>query len=76
MVRFWSSGPDAEMLSVDPPVAEEEVVVESSSCRLGEIYTLVAQGCYPQAMNPIRKKNLRRYAQKFIIDGESPDYPH
>lgn len=52
------------------PVAEEEVV-ESSSNRLGDIYTFVAEGCYPQTMNPIRKKNLKRYAQKFIIDGES-----
>ncbi|KAL7839255.1 hypothetical protein SRHO_G00259130 [Serrasalmus rhombeus] len=59
------------MLSVDAlQVAEEEVVVveEPSSSRLGDIYTLVAEGCYPQAMNPIRKKNLKRYAQKFIID--------
>lgn len=49
-------------------MAEEEVV-ESSSNRLGDIYTFVAEGCYPQTMNPIRKKNLKRYAQKFIIDG-------
>ncbi|XP_036454257.1 LOW QUALITY PROTEIN: uncharacterized protein zgc:113436 [Colossoma macropomum] len=58
------------MLSVDAlQVAEEEVVVEEpSSSRLGDIYMLVAEGCYPQAMNPIRKKNLKRYAQKFIID--------
>ncbi|XP_058630916.1 gypsy retrotransposon integrase-like protein 1 isoform X2 [Onychostoma macrolepis] len=56
------------MLSVDSlPVAEEEVV-DSSSNRLGDIYTFVAEGCYPQAMNPIRKKNLKRYAQKFTID--------
>lgn len=54
------------------PVAEEEVV-ESSSNRLGDIYTFVAEGCYPQTMNPIRKKNLKRYAQKFMIDGESTD---
>ncbi len=59
------------MLSVDSlPVAEEEVV-ESSSNRLGDIYTFVAEGCYPQTMNPIRKKNLKRYAQKFMIDGEN-----
>lgn len=59
------------MLSVDSlPVAEEEVV-ESSSNRLGDIYTFVAEGCYPQTMNPIRKKNLKRYAQKFMIEGES-----
>ncbi|XP_060740159.1 gypsy retrotransposon integrase-like protein 1 [Tachysurus vachellii] len=56
------------MLSVDSLQVAEEEVVESSSSRLGDIYTLVAEGCYPHAMNPIRKKNLKRYAQKFIID--------
>lgn len=62
------------MLSVDSlPVAEEEVV-ESSSNRLGDIYTFVAEGCYPQTMNPIRKKNLKRYAQKFMIDGENKSF--
>ncbi|XP_006797595.1 uncharacterized protein zgc:113436 [Neolamprologus brichardi] len=56
------------MLSVESlPVAEEEVV-ESSSNKLGDIYTFVAKGSFPQTMNPIRKKNLKRYAQKFIID--------
>lgn len=50
-------------------VAEEEVV-ESSSNKLGDIYTFVAKGCFPQTMNPLRKKNLKRYAQKFIIDGK------
>uniref|UniRef100_A0A8C7D407 Gypsy retrotransposon integrase-like protein 1 n=1 Tax=Oncorhynchus kisutch TaxID=8019 RepID=A0A8C7D407_ONCKI len=59
----------AEMLSVDSlQVVAEEEVVESSSNRLGDIYTFVAEGCYPQTMNPIRKKKLKRYAQKFIID--------
>lgn len=52
-------------------VAKEEVVESSSSNRLGDIYTFVAEGCYPQTMNHIRKKNLKRYAQKFIIDGKS-----
>ncbi|TRZ02133.1 hypothetical protein DNTS_031912 [Danionella cerebrum] len=56
------------MLNVDSlPVAEEEVV-ESSSNRLGDIYTFVADGCFPQTMDPIRKKNLKRFAQKFRID--------
>ncbi|XP_049326182.1 gypsy retrotransposon integrase-like protein 1 [Astyanax mexicanus] len=61
------------MLSVEEalPVAEEEEVVEvveSSSSRLGEIYSLVAEGCYPRAMNNIRKKNLKRYSQKFMVE--------
>ncbi|KAF0033718.1 uncharacterized protein zgc:113436 isoform X2 [Scophthalmus maximus] len=57
------------MLSAESlQVAEEEVVVESSSNKLGDIYTFVAKGCFPQTMNPLRRKNLKRYAQKFIID--------
>lgn len=49
-------------------MAEEEVV-ESSSNKLCDIYAFVAKGCFPQTMNSLRKKNLKRYAQKFIIDG-------
>uniref|UniRef100_A0A3Q2XJX4 Gypsy retrotransposon integrase-like protein 1 n=1 Tax=Hippocampus comes TaxID=109280 RepID=A0A3Q2XJX4_HIPCM len=56
------------MLSVDALQVAEEEVVESSSNKLGDIYTLVAKGCFPQSMNPLRKKNLKRYAQKFIFD--------
>ncbi|XP_057212596.1 gypsy retrotransposon integrase-like protein 1 isoform X2 [Triplophysa rosa] len=56
------------MLSVDSLQVAEEEVVESSSNRLGDIYAFVADGCFPQTMNPIRKKNLRRYAQKFMIE--------
>ncbi|KAM6930802.1 gypsy retrotransposon integrase-like protein 1 [Xenentodon cancila] len=56
------------MLNVESlPVAEEEVV-ESSSNKLGDIYTFVSKGSFPQTMNPLKKKNLKRYAQKFIID--------
>lgn len=59
------------MLSVESlPVAEEEVV-ESSSNKLCDIYTFVAKGCFPHTMNPLRRKNLKRYAQKFIIDGKN-----
>lgn len=50
-------------------VAEEEVV-ESSSNKLCDIYTFVAKGSFPQTMNSLRKKNLKRYAQKFIFDGK------
>lgn len=59
------------MLSVDSLQVAEEEVVESSSNRLGDIYAFVADGCFPQTMNPIRKKNLKRFAQKFMIEGES-----
>ncbi|XP_043963869.1 uncharacterized protein zgc:113436 isoform X3 [Gambusia affinis] len=48
-------------------VAEEEVV-ESSSNKLSDIYTFVAKGSLPQTMNPLQKKNFKRYAQKFIFD--------
>ncbi|KAF1388869.1 hypothetical protein PFLUV_G00067320 [Perca fluviatilis] len=56
------------MLSVESLQVAEEEVVESSSNKFGDIYTFVAKGCFPQTMNPLRKKNLKRYAQKFIID--------
>ncbi|KAM9361117.1 gypsy retrotransposon integrase-like protein 1 [Symphorus nematophorus] len=56
------------MLSVESLQVAEEEVVESSSNKLGDIYTFVAKGCFPQTINPLRKKNLKRYAQKFIID--------
>ncbi|XP_058491346.1 gypsy retrotransposon integrase-like protein 1 [Solea solea] len=56
------------MLSVDSLQVAEEEVVESSSNKLGDIYTYVAKGCFPQSMNSLRKKNLRRYAEKFVID--------
>ncbi|KAM9394252.1 gypsy retrotransposon integrase-like protein 1 [Pholidichthys leucotaenia] len=56
------------MLNVESlPVAKEEVV-ESSANKLGDIYTFVAKGRFPQTVNPLRKKNLKRYAHKFIID--------
>lgn len=58
------------MLSVESLQVAEEEVVESSSNKLGDIYMFVAKGCFPQTMNPLRKKNLKRYAQKFIIDGK------
>lgn len=59
------------MLNVESLQVAEEEVVESSSNKLGDIYTFVAKGCFPQTMNPLRKKNLKRYAQKFILDGKS-----
>lgn len=59
------------MLNVETLQVAEEEVVESSSNKLCDIYTFVAKGCFPQTMNSLRKKNLKRYAQKFVIDGES-----
>ncbi|KAM4577522.1 gypsy retrotransposon integrase-like protein 1 [Odontesthes bonariensis] len=56
------------MLNVESLQVAEEEVVESSSNKLGDIYTFVAKGSFPPTMNPLRKKNLKRYAQKFIID--------
>lgn len=58
------------MLSLDSLQVAEEEVVESSSNKLGDIYAFVAKGCFPQTMNPLRKKNLKRYAQKFMFDGK------
>uniref|UniRef100_A0A8C5HZK7 Gypsy retrotransposon integrase-like protein 1 n=1 Tax=Gouania willdenowi TaxID=441366 RepID=A0A8C5HZK7_GOUWI len=57
-----------EMLNVETlPVAEEEVV-ESSSNKLGDIYSFVSKGSFPQSASPLRRKNLRRFARKFTID--------
>ncbi|KAM9810634.1 gypsy retrotransposon integrase-like protein 1 [Neosynchiropus ocellatus] len=57
-----------DMLSVESlPVAEEEVV-ESSSNKLGDVYTFLAKGSFPQTMSVLRRKNLKRYARKFTID--------
>lgn len=57
------------MLNVESLQVAEEEVVESSSNKLCDIYAFVAKGCFPQTMNSLRKKNLKRYAQKFIIEG-------
>uniref|UniRef100_A0A3Q3WVW5 Gypsy retrotransposon integrase-like protein 1 n=1 Tax=Mola mola TaxID=94237 RepID=A0A3Q3WVW5_MOLML len=56
-----------DMIAESLQVAEEEVV-ESCSNKLCDIYSFVAKGCFPQTMNALRKKNLKRFAQKFIID--------
>lgn len=66
------------MLSVDSLQVAEEEVVESSSNKLSDIYTFVAKGSLPQTMNPLQKKNFKRYAQKFIFDGKTARkiHPH
>lgn len=57
------------MLSVESlQVAEEEVVESSSNNKLGDIYTFVSKGCFSQSITPLKKKNLKRYARKFIIE--------
>ncbi|KAG9354891.1 hypothetical protein JZ751_001604 [Albula glossodonta] len=56
------------MLSMDSLQVAEEEVVESTSNRLEDIFTFLDEGSYPPSMNPIRKKNLKRYAQKFVIE--------
>lgn len=58
------------MLDMESLQVAEEEVVESSSNKLCDVYSFVAKGCFPDTMNPLRKKNLKRYAQKFIIDGK------
>uniref|UniRef100_A0A8C8RFB1 Gypsy retrotransposon integrase-like protein 1 n=1 Tax=Pelusios castaneus TaxID=367368 RepID=A0A8C8RFB1_9SAUR len=52
------------------PVAEEEVVESCSpSSKFEDIYRLLSQGCFPPSFCSIKRKNLKRYAQKFIIEG-------
>ncbi|XP_033827923.2 gypsy retrotransposon integrase-like protein 1 [Periophthalmus magnuspinnatus] len=54
--------------SLLPPVAQEQVV-ECGPNKLGDIFTFVSQGSFSDAVPPLRKKNLKRYARKFIIEG-------
>ncbi|KAJ7309768.1 hypothetical protein JRQ81_007835 [Phrynocephalus forsythii] len=53
------------------PVAEEVVVVESCSptSKFEDIFRLLSEGCFPPGFCSIKKKNLRRYAQKFVVEG-------
>uniref|UniRef100_A0A3B4BC24 Gypsy retrotransposon integrase-like protein 1 n=1 Tax=Periophthalmus magnuspinnatus TaxID=409849 RepID=A0A3B4BC24_9GOBI len=46
-----------------------EQVVECGPNKLGDIFTFVSQGSFSDAVPPLRKKNLKRYARKFIIEG-------
>ncbi|KAE8635077.1 hypothetical protein XENTR_v10002509 [Xenopus tropicalis] len=48
-------------------VAEE--VVESSPNKLEDIYRLLAEGSFPSSFCSIKKKNLKRYARKFTLEG-------
>lgn len=48
-------------------VAHEQVV-ECGPNKLGDIFTFVSQGSFSDAVTPLRKKNLKRYARKFIIE--------
>lgn len=60
------------MLTMDSAlqVAEEEVVESCSpSSKFEDIYRLLAEGCFPPSFCSIKRKNLKRYAQKFIIEG-------
>lgn len=63
------------MLAMDSAlqVAEEEVVAAEScgpSSKFEDIYRLLAEGCFPPSFCSIKRKNLKRYAQKFVVDGE------
>lgn len=57
-------------------VAEEEVVESCSSSssspsKFEDIHRLLSEGCFPPAFCSIKRKNLKRYAQKFIVEGNS-----
>lgn len=58
------------------PEAEREVVVAAEPCGHGskfeDIYRLLAEGCFPPSFCSIKRKNLKRYAQKFVVDGGDP----
>lgn len=58
------------------PEPEREVVVAAEPCGHGskfeDIYRLLAEGCFPPSFCSIKRKNLKRYAQKFVVDGGDP----
>lgn len=75
--RRGQRGPGAPGLAMDSAlqVAEEEVVAAEScgpSSKFEDIYRLLAEGCFPPSFCSIKRKNLKRYAQKFVVDGGDP----
>ncbi|CAI5797168.1 gypsy retrotransposon integrase 1 [Podarcis lilfordi] len=51
-------------------VAEEEVVESCSpTSKFEDIFRLLSEGCFPHSFCSIKRKNLKRYAQKFIVEG-------
>lgn len=64
-------------------MAEEEVVAAAAaepggpSSKFADIQRLLADGCFPPSFCSIQRKNLKRYAQKFVLDGgQPPPSPH
>ncbi|KAG9487672.1 hypothetical protein GDO78_007463 [Eleutherodactylus coqui] len=51
------------------PLQLAEEVVESSPNKLEDIYRLLAEGSFPASFCSSKKKNLKRYARKFILEG-------
>uniref|UniRef100_A0A8C5P7N6 Gypsy retrotransposon integrase-like protein 1 n=1 Tax=Leptobrachium leishanense TaxID=445787 RepID=A0A8C5P7N6_9ANUR len=51
------------------PLQVAEEVVESSPNKLEDIYRLLAEGSFPSSFCSIKKKNLKRYARKFTLEG-------
>ncbi|XP_041436373.1 gypsy retrotransposon integrase-like protein 1 isoform X1 [Xenopus laevis] len=56
------------MVTMDPLQVAEEVV-ESSPNKLEDIYRLLSEGSFPSSFCSIKKKNLKRYARKFTLEG-------
>lgn len=57
----------AQQQEVVQEVAQEQEV-ECGPNKLGDIFTFVSQGSFSDAITPLRKKNLKRYARKFMIE--------
>ncbi|KAL7986677.1 hypothetical protein Chor_012960 [Crotalus horridus] len=60
-------------LQVAEEEEEEEEVVGEGSCsptsKFEDIFRLLSEGCFPASFCSIKRKNLKRYAQKFIVEG-------
>ncbi|XP_064424235.1 gypsy retrotransposon integrase-like protein 1 isoform X2 [Latimeria chalumnae] len=57
------------MLSMDSLQVAEEEVVESTSNKFEDIYKFLAEGSFPSTFCSTKRKNLKRYAQKFVLEG-------
>lgn len=69
-------GPRCRSMDSALQVAEEEVVESCGpSSKFEDIYRLLSEGCFPPSFCSIKRKNLRRYAQKFVVEGEAGRLP-
>lgn len=57
------------MLIMDSLQVAEEEVVEFTTNKFEDIYRFLSEGAFPPSFCSTKRKNLKRYAQKFITEG-------